>query len=55
MDFVRNTDKKSFEAIRDYSVKLRESTQTQPLHITCTHCSNEYDQAFTLNVSDFFA
>jgi hypothetical protein len=55
MEFIKNTDKKTFEAIRDHSVKLRESTQTQPLHITCTHCNNEYDQAFTLNVSDFFA
>lgn len=54
MDFIRNTDKRTFETIRDHSVKLRESTQTQPLHITCTHCSHEYDQPFTLNISDFF-
>lgn len=55
MEYIRNTDKKDFEAIRDHSVQLRESTQTQPLHITCTHCKHEYDQPFTLNVSDFFA
>jgi hypothetical protein len=55
IEFIMNTDKKTFEAIRDHSVKLRESTQTQPLHITCTHCNNEYDQPFTLNISDFFA
>jgi hypothetical protein len=55
MEFINNTDRKTFEAIKDYSVKLRESTQTQPLHITCTHCKHEYDQPFTLNVSDFFA
>lgn len=55
MDFIKNTDKKTFEAIRDHSVKLRESTQTQPLHITCTQCKHEYDQPFTLNISDFFA
>jgi hypothetical protein len=55
IDFIKNTDKKSFDAIRDYSIALRESTQTKPLHITCTHCKHEYDQPFTLNVSDFFA
>lgn len=55
MDFIKNTDKKTFDSIRDYSVSLREKTQTKPLHITCTHCNHEYDQSFTLNVSDFFA
>lgn len=55
MDFVMNTDKKTFDAIRDHSIALRETTQTKPLHITCTHCKHEYDQPFTLNVSDFFA
>lgn len=55
MDFIKNTDKKTFDAIRDHSVKLRESTQTKPLNITCTHCKHEYEQPFTLNVSDFFA
>jgi hypothetical protein len=55
MDFVKNTDKKSFDTIRDHSIALRESTQTKPLHITCTHCKHEYEQPFTLNVSDFFA
>jgi len=55
MDFIKNTDKKTFDAIRDHSIALRETTQTKPLHITCTHCKHEYDQPFTLNVSDFFA
>lgn len=55
IDFLENTDKKTFESIRETSVKLRETTQTQPLKITCTHCQYEYEQPFTLNVSDFFA
>lgn len=54
LDFLQNTDKRVFEAIRDRSVELRESTQTKPLHITCPSCSHEFDQIFTLNVSDFF-
>lgn len=55
LDFLFNTDKKTFETLKDHSIKLRETTQTKPLHITCQSCSNEYDQPFTLNVSDFFA
>ena len=54
VDFLQNTDKRVFEAIRDRSVALRESTQTKPLHITCPSCQHEFDQIFTLNVSDFF-
>jgi hypothetical protein len=54
LDFLFNTDKKTFDTIRDRSVALRETTQTKPLHITCQSCSHEYDQPFTLNVSDFF-
>jgi hypothetical protein len=55
VEFLQNTDKKTFETIKDYSVNLRESTQTKPLQIKCIHCSHEYEQLFTLNVSDFFA
>lgn len=53
-DFLVNTDKKTFETIRETSIKLRETTQTKPLHIACAHCKHEYDQPFTLNISDFF-
>lgn len=54
LDFLQNTDKRVFETIKNRSVSLRESTQTKPLHITCASCTHEYDQVFTLNVSDFF-
>jgi hypothetical protein len=55
IDFLSNTDKKTFDVIKDRSVELRETTQTKPLHIACSNCTHEYDQTFTLNVSDFFA
>jgi len=54
LDFLQNTDKKVFDVIKDKSLSLRDSTQTKPLHITCNSCQHEYDQTFTLNVSDFF-
>jgi hypothetical protein len=54
LDFLQNTDNKTFEAIKDRSIKLKETTQTKPLHMKCVSCEHEYDQPFTLNVSDFF-
>ena len=54
LDFLQNTDNKTFEAIKDRSIKLKETTQTKPLHMKCINCNHEYDQPFTLNVSDFF-
>jgi hypothetical protein len=54
LDFLQNADKNVVDKIRDKSLALRETTQMKPLHIKCNSCSHEYDQLFTLNVSDFF-
>ena len=53
-DFLVNCDKKTYAAIRDFSVKLRESTEIKPLKFKCMSCSHEYEQPFTLNITDFF-
>ena len=55
LDFLTNCDKNMYVSIRDYNAQLRESTQIKPLNIKCIHCGHEYEQAFTLNTSDFFA
>jgi hypothetical protein len=55
MDFLLNCDKNIYVEIRDYTTKIREEAQIKPLHAKCSACSNEYDQPFTLNLSDFFA
>lgn len=54
LDFLRNCDRKTYETIKDFSVQLRENSKTQPLKITCPHCSHEYEQPFNINVTDFF-
>jgi hypothetical protein len=54
MDYLQNCDKNVYVELRDYTAKLREETQIPPLHIQCPNCQNEYDQPFTLNLSDFF-
>ena len=53
-DFLKNCDKDVYMSIRDYNSKLRDTTQIKPLDIKCPSCSHQYEQLFTLNVSDFF-
>lgn len=54
LDFLKNCDKNTYVAIRDYNSKLKEQTEIKPLKIKCIACSHEYEQPFTLNTSDFF-
>lgn len=54
LDFIRNTDKNTFDSIREYNVKLREESEIKPFKLKCTNCSNEYEQPLSLNTSDFF-
>jgi hypothetical protein len=54
LDFLKNCDRKTFEQLRTTAVNLRESSQLKPLDVKCIHCSHEYTQKLTLNVSDFF-
>lgn len=54
MEFLENCDNISFGKIRDYSIKLKESTENKPLDITCQHCGHQFKQGFSINVSDFF-
>lgn len=54
IDFLENCDKKAYAMIRDTSIKLRENTEIKPLKMKCVSCNHEYEQPFTLNISDFF-
>lgn len=54
MDFLVNCDNNVYVTLRDYTSVLREESQIKPMHIKCPKCSNEYEQQFTLNLTDFF-
>ena len=54
LDFLRNCDRSMFITIRDHVAELRASTEIKPLEVKCIHCTHEYKQPFTLNMSDFF-
>ena len=54
LDFLKQTDGKTYEAIRDYNTKLKSESTIKPLHIQCQECEHKFDQPFSLNASDFF-
>ena len=53
-EWLANCDRKVFSVIRDQIIKIKKQAEMQPLHIKCTSCGNEYDQQFTLDMSNFF-
>lgn len=53
-DFLTNCPKGLYESIRDFSIKLREESDLKPIHLECNQCHHQYDQAFTLDISNFF-
>jgi hypothetical protein len=53
-EFLNNCPKHVFDAVRDRVIALRESTDLKPVHAKCEECSNEYDQPFSLDMSNFF-
>jgi hypothetical protein len=53
-EFLSNVDKKTYDEIQSVAFELRKSTENKPLDVKCIHCSHEFQQTFTVNVSDFF-
>lgn len=54
LDFLKNCDRETYVAVRDYNASLKAQTEIKPLRIKCVQCQHEYEQPFTLNTSDFF-
>lgn len=53
-EFIVNCDRTIFNSIRDFVIKLRESSELKPLEINCPSCSHQYQQIFTLDMANFF-
>jgi hypothetical protein len=54
LDYLRNCDSRTFNQLRDHVIKQREVSEIKPLNLTCSHCSHEYKQPFTLDLASFF-
>jgi hypothetical protein len=54
LEFLKNCDSKLFVRIRDYIIECKQKAELQPLKIACDKCAHEYEQAVTLDMSNFF-
>jgi bacterioferritin-associated ferredoxin len=54
-EFLTSCDRTVFAAIRDHAVKLRLASELTPVQLTCSECSNEYQQQLSLDMASFFA
>jgi hypothetical protein len=54
IDFLNNCESKMFNQLKNYVVELKKSSEVKPVGITCSNCSHEYSQQFTLDLSSFF-
>lgn len=53
-EWLSNCDRKTFGTIRDYIIETKKTSELRPINIKCQECGNEYEQPFTLNMTDFF-
>lgn len=54
LDFLKNCDRNVYVSVRERSYELRQASEIKPMKITCGSCDHEYEQAITLNPTDFF-
>lgn len=55
LEFINNCDRAVFGRIKDHVISLRAASELRPLDLTCGHCQHPYPQAFTVDMSRFFA
>lgn len=53
-EWLTNCDRALFNKIRDHIVSCKKTAELQPFKMKCTGCGNEYDQVYTLDLSNFF-
>ena len=54
LELLNNCDKRVFAQIRDFVINAKQEAEMKPLNLVCTSCKHEFQQAITLNMSDFF-
>lgn len=53
-DFLTNCERSVYTKIRDHILSIKKQTELKPLKIKCTECEHDYEQPFTLDMSNFF-
>ena len=53
-DFITNIDRTMYGKIRDHLTEIRQTGEMKPLSITCKDCEHQFEQPFTLDMTNFF-
>ena len=53
-EMLQNCDRTLFNQLREHIIKIKGMAELQPVHVKCRECSHEYDQAITLDMTNFF-
>ena len=53
-ELLKNCDRELFNRIRDHIVALKAQSEMPAMTLTCPECTNQYEQAVTLDMSSFF-
>lgn len=53
-EFMQNCDSGLFNRIQTYVIDHKSEAEMKPVLIKCAECSNEYQQAITLDMTNFF-
>jgi hypothetical protein len=54
LEWLTNSDRATFNQVRDHIIKLKQSGELKPVHIKCDECGHEHDQSYTLDLGNFF-
>ena len=54
-EWLANCDRNTFNEIREHIIAAKQKSELQPLDMTCQNCQHKYRQAYTLDMSNFFA
>lgn len=55
VEFLQQCDKSIFELVKNHVFSINETAKLKPLNITCDECGHQWQQPFTLDMSNFFA
>lgn len=53
-EWLKNCDRSVFKRVREHIVQTKQASELQPLSIKCQNCGHEYQQNYTLDLSNFF-
>lgn len=53
-EWLKNTDRAVFARVKDKIIENKQSSEIPPIGVTCPECQNQYQQVFTLDMTNFF-